>query len=445
MIALLAAAQTLLVVPFTVTGDSDAAWMGMAAAETILELAEKAPELNVLTVRQLNTVLKRRDLLFADVSSPEEARKVAVYLGATDVAVGTIEIRAGQVMGVASQVVQVAGGRASSKALANLVAKAALSIRPEEALRRTIACLEALLPQPLGPRARPVLAPEALARARGECEAALAADAGSTLARAGRALVLVNSGDAERGLFEARAAQRRGPVTLATLVEYYARMQLHDDARALAALAAAVKARPGFLHARGYIGEHHHAAKEHSRALEAFEAYLARCPGHPWVMAQIGQSLARLGKLDLSIAVTRRALALDPENAELAIELGSRLIDAGKLDDAVAALEPALGAEPRRPLAFLRLGYTRLLQGRLAEAVPPLQYAVTSAWHEDEFRTRGYAHFDLARVRARQGDVEEALRELADARAEGEPRKIPCAEPDLAPLAADARFKVFCR
>jgi predicted negative regulator of RcsB-dependent stress response len=128
----------------------------------------------------------------------------------------------------------------------------------------------------------------------------------------------------------------------------------------------------------------------------------------------------------------------------MAIELASRLIDAKQLDEAATALAPALSVDPPRPLAFLRLGYIKLLQGKLDEAEEPLKRALKDAWREDESKTRGTAHFDLARIYARQGKLDEAVLELQDSRAEGYPKTLSCEEPDLVALAADKRFTEIC-
>jgi tetratricopeptide (TPR) repeat protein len=459
------ATPTVLFVPFTVTGPREASWAALVAAEQLLQRAHAAPQINALSVRQLNTVLKRRDLMFEDLAAPELAARVGSVLGATHAVVGNVDA-SGDTWKLSASLVRIPGGAVIASASAESAERiegaiaavgdalfAALGVKgaaapavqsDPRAWIQTGRCLEAMLPQPLGPRARPSLAQDALAEAKAACEAAVALGPELALARAGLALLRVNEGDAKAGLAEAKAAQAREFSALGVLAEYYARMQLHEDAAAVAALEAAVKAQPGFLHARGYIGEHYNDHDEYAKALKAFEAYLARCPGHPWVMAQIGYSKARLGQLDESLKITREALARDPDNAEMAIELASRLIDAKRLDEAADALGPSLAADPPRPLAQLRLGYIRLLQGRLDEAEPPLRRALRDASREDEGRTRGFAHFDLARIYARQGKLEEAVLELLDSRAEGHPKKLSCSEPDLQKIAADKRFTEIC-
>jgi tetratricopeptide (TPR) repeat protein len=460
---------TLLVVPFHVVGEGakDSAWIGVAAAEQLLGRANASKALSWLSLRQLNAVLKRRDQTLEEVSGGAQLFQLSAAMGASHAIAGkitaggpTVRIEALLVTSADGQVVDSAEAEAPPDKLAAAFAQigdklfTALKIKGKgpppptgdpAAMKAGVACIEKLLPQPLGPRARPVLPAEDVDEARMFCEAALKADKKYPLARAGLALVRVNQGDAKKGLQEARAAGAGGKEPLAALVEYYALSQMDKPKDAVGALEKAVKANPGFLHARGYIGEHYNVNKEYAKALKAFEEYLGRCPGHPWVRAQIGYSKARMGNVDAAIDTTADALASDMDNAEIAIELASRLIDAGKLEEAAVAVGTALAATPPRPLAHLRLGYIRLLQGKLDDAIPALQRAIADAKQADEFRTRGIAHYDLGRVFARQGKKDAALAELEASRKEGHPPVIGCAEPDLASLAAEPRFTKLCK
>jgi tetratricopeptide (TPR) repeat protein len=454
---------TLLVLPFA-ANERSAGWVGVAAAEELLARAHATDELSWLSLRQLNSVLKRKDQTIAEVSAGAALFQLAATLGASHAIAGkvtaggpTYKIEALLTTAADGAVLAAAETEAPREKLAAAFKQIgdalfpALKVKKKapppqtadaEAMRKAIECLDLLLPQPLGARARPALGADQVDEARGLCEEAVKADKKFGLARAGLALVRVNQGDAKKGLAEARAA---GDVALASLVESYALLQLDKTKDAIAALEKAVKKHPGFLHARGYIGEHHNANKEYAKALAAFEAYLQRCPAHPWVRAQIGYSKARMGNVEAAIDTTADALAADMDNAEIAIELASRLIDAGKLEEAAVAVGSALAANPPRPLAHLRLGYIRLLQGRLDEAVEPLQRAIADARQADEARTRGYAHYDLGRVYARQGKKDLALAALEASRKEGHPTAIGCEEADLVSLTAEARFTKICK
>jgi len=65
------------------------------------------------------------------------------------------------------------------------------------------------------------------------------------------------------------------------------------------------------------------------------------------------------------------------------------------------------------------------------------------ATREDEAKTRGIAHADLARLNARQGKYEETVAELGKARGEGNNR-LPCAERELAQWKEREELRQVC-
>src|SRR3989442_1230936 len=97
-----------------------------------------------------------------------------------------------------------------------------------------------------------------------------------------------------------------------------------------------------------------------------------------------------------AIEISERALELDPGDPELLIETASRYIDAG----------------------------------RDARAQPLLERCLRLATRDEEARTRGMAHADLAIVHARQDRYADAVAELERARDEGD-NEMPCDQPEL--------------
>src|ERR1700694_5502216 len=94
MLTLLSAA-TILVVPFANKGEAPAA-AGIAVAESILDVVVQAKEDNFLTLKQLDAVLRRRDLRLADAAVPERSLELARALGATAVMTGEIWFTGGK-------------------------------------------------------------------------------------------------------------------------------------------------------------------------------------------------------------------------------------------------------------------------------------------------------------------------------------------------------------
>ena len=121
---------------------------------------------------------------------------------------------------------------------------------------------------------------------------------------------------------------------------------------------------------------------------------------------------------------------MNPGDPELLIETASRYIDAGRDPRAEPLLRQAMESKPPRPLAALRLGYLYFRGHKLPQAREALEKCITMATREDEARTRGIAHADLARIDAKQNKYLEAVSELQKARAEGD-NHLPCEEPEL--------------
>src|SRR2546427_222205 len=194
----------------------------------------------------------------------------------------------------------------------------------------------------------------------------------------------------------AHKARSRGFVPIAVLAESFAERKMHGGKDSRAILERAMIARHGFLHALGYLAEDRMEQGDDEAALAIFDRYLQLSPDHPWAMGMKGRELARLGRIDGAIEISERALELDPGDPELLIETASRYIDAG----------------------------------RDARAQPLLEQCLRLATRDEEARTRGMAHADLAIVHARQERYADAVAELERARAEGN-NELPCDEPEL--------------
>ncbi len=273
--------------------------------------------------------------------------------------------------------------------------------------------------------------PEQAGLAEKECGLAINADPGCGLAHAGLAVALLAQGKPGPAREEARAASALRFVPLASLADAFAAQQLHDLGAARGVLHDAVEERPGFLHALGIMVEVRIEKGEDQEALAILNRYLARAPGHPWALGKKSRELARLKLFDEAIEVSEKALALSPDDPEVQIEAASRYIDAGRDARAEPLLQRAAHAVPPRPLALLRLGYVYFRAHKLKEARAALEQCIAAAHRDDEAKTRGLAHSDLARIDARQNKYAEAVDELKKARAGGF-NKLPCEEPELA-------------
>jgi tetratricopeptide (TPR) repeat protein len=448
LFAALLAADTILVLPFTPRAEAPRG-AGIAVAEAILDTVVQANRDNFLTLKQLDAVLRRRDLSLDDPAVSAHVVELARTLGATDVVTGEIVLEAGRWKLAAHRLkvarmmlVAAATAEGVHAELPGLAQKAALELfavrvpaapltSSAAALEEAAACESYLARQSLGARARVTLARERLEAAERTCKAALRQDPKLGLARAGLAVTLAARGRFAEARREAKRAQAGRFVPLAILAESFAAKRMRDGTGWRSILERAVIERRGFLHALGYLAEDRMEQGDDEAALAILDRYLQLSPDHPWAMAKKGRELARTGRPDEAIEISEKALQLNPGDPELLIEAASRYIDAGRDRRAEPLLEQALHATPPRPLAALRLGYIHMRAHNLALARASLETCLLLATREDESRTRGIAHADLARVDARQDLYLEAVAELHKARGEGNDR-LPCDEPELA-------------
>lgn len=434
---------TVLVLPFTSPGEG-AAWTGVAVAESVIDFVAQVNQDNFLTLKQLDSVLRPRDLKLSDGAAlAKHAVELGRALGATDVIVGevghkgdiwTIEARRlGVPGGTLIKASKVQGPKAVlpllTKKLAGELASTTTKVPPpsksQKALDEAAHCTGLLARQSLSPRAKGVLDEAVVKEAEEHCRAAIELDPALGLARAGLAVALVCKGQYEEARREAQLARKSRFVPLAVLAESFALRRSGSAAAARTVLDDAVVSRPGFLHALGYLGEDRIETADAASAKVEFERYLKRAPGHPWASAKLAYALARLGKKAEAVRLTEQALAKDPGDPELSIELASRLIDDGKLQDAEPHLRTAMDASPPRTLAGLRLGFLYLKSKRYKDAKDLFNRVVAAATRTDESRVRAVAQADLALIAAHEGSFEEAVQRLGAARDEGL-RKLPC-------------------
>jgi len=329
LFAALLVADTILVTPFATKGDAPQG-SGVAVAEAILDVVVQANADSFLTLKQLDSVLRRRDLSLDDVGLSALAADLGRTLGATDVVTGEVWLEEGR-WRIAARRLKVADGRAvtaakeegARAALPALARKAALDLFEIEspagpltgsaaALEQAALCEAQLARQSLGPRAQITLAPDRLAAAEKACKAALQADPKLGLARAGLAVTLAARGKFARARRQAKRAQSNRFVPLAVLAEAFAARKMRDTAEWRGILERGVIERRGFLHALGYLAEDRMEQGDDEAALAILDRYLMVSPDHPWAMAKKGRELARTGQPDEAIAISEKALSLNP-------------------------------------------------------------------------------------------------------------------------------------
>jgi tetratricopeptide (TPR) repeat protein len=345
--------------------------------------------------------------------------------------------------GAAAQVDE--GGLALARAVAklegkNLTLKAgtvAPATTSDEAMTRYAKCHAIVSRQPVGIENPAVLAEDELKAAAAACQAALAADAAFDPARAALGLTYAILGDDKKAVDALAPLKGETYLPLYWVARFWLVTRYQSNDAGAAVLRDALAKYPGFLMARGYLGELLNVLDQQPAALEAWKAYLEVAPQSPFVTARVGKTLARMGKHDEAIAKTRAAVELDPLSTEMKVQLASRYIDAGKLTDAIATLDPLAKAGKVRPELLVRLAYAQLKSGAGAAAQPLLEDALARATAPSDWRTRGRAHYDLALLYARKKQDDQAQAHLDAAFSESyRPKEL---EPELKKVAIRAQ------
>lgn len=290
----------------------------------------------------------------------------------------------------------------------------------QAALLEYSACSLALMAQPLGVRNPIVIDDAVLTQAEELCTAALKHDADFTDPHAELALVSALRG--EREAAETRLRKAKASKTFNSsyhLAKFWVSSRFYDVDLALETLEAAIEAHPGFMLGRGYLGEALVALGRAEASQKVFEAYLAAAPRQSWVMGQIGYALSKQREYEKAIEWTEKGLRTRPGDPELLLQLASRFIDAGRNAEAVTLLKRVVSEGGARGEVHLRLGYAYLKLGQFNEAEREMRTAILKAEGSAEWRTRGRARYNLARLWLESGSPGNAMRQLRMAVREG--------------------------
>jgi len=223
-----------------------------------------------------------------------------------------------------------------------------------------------------------------------------AGDPFAGVAQAARTQLLVQSGQLEPALAEARAAAERAGATVAEVTRYadlLAEAKRHAEAAPLYARAIAMReaGAPGadlwLLHLL-----HGSALEEGGRWPEgkaALEAAYRIAPREPQVLNYLGYAqLERRENLDAAEALIREASRLQPDDASITDSLGWALFRRGKIAEAIPILERAAAADPRQAEIGEHLGDAYWTAGRRVDARYAWSAALLQADGEEAARLR---------------------------------------------------------
>ncbi len=439
-----AAAQTrttVAVAPLGSDSGPEYQWIGLAMANALAFRLQQIPELNGLTVRQVNAAMRHDRIAPSALLHQEPAFAVGRLLGADLLITGTFDA-AWPNIEVVLNVWEPGHGKLRNTHIiqgtldnlfaleglaAGLLAKEigieTLDTTPGAfgtlniyawrftTLAQAITTWQSLAPRAADPRSPPKLREYQIKQAHHYLEEAVALDATFGEAWAALGVVEALAGRSGPALAAVNTAlehsQRFHPNAI--LAASFVRMRQGRVDGAVEVLEQAVAAHPGFLHARGYLGELYSLRGEHQKALDTFDAYHRIAPGQPWVLAQRGYSKSKLGDSAGAIADTEAALAIAPASVNLRIELASRRIDAGLLSAAGDLLRDIIAFNPDLAVAYTRLGYVHLLAGEDAQAIQLTEKAIGYGPSGQRHRDLAYAHLNLARAQGRAGKIDLAF------------------------------------
>ena len=463
----IAAAPTVVVVPFEGV-DKPVGELGYAAYLMALGAVD-GTDLNVIHLKQFNRAWEHHEHELAGLEREDAMRKLAVPLGAKWIVWG--EVSPGRTTEVIVRLTPAGDGKSSFKrvsandqlaalkkaqqATVGLIKEAGVTKKFSKGMTPAATSLQSLLDyaacyrvlgrQPIGIREPTLLETDVVDEAVRHCERAATSDLAFVDARAALGFAYAVAG------YEQRSARflstvKDAPVFLGFywLGKFWLLNRYYDRAQAVGALEEMVAKHPGFLLARGYLGDALNVMKRHEDALKVFESYLDAVPNQPFVMGRIGYTLSKLKRTDEAIDWTKKALRLAPTDPELLLELASRFVDAKKYTDAETILRRLVADGGARGEVHLRLGYALMLQGKHGIAEGEFHRALAKSRRVSEWRTRGRARYDLAKLWMRQDVPDNAIRQLRLAVDEGfKAFELFKKDPDFKTLLNDSRFKAL--
>jgi len=280
----------------------------------------------------------------------------------------------------------------------------------DEAVSEYARCYGVLIRQPITIDSPTVLAEEELQTAIKSCRRAVAVDPKLDAAWSALGLALAIDGkDAEavRALVRVDVGNSSRYLPLYWVGRYWLTTRYRSADEGATVLQKALEKHPGFLLARGYLGEHLGAVGQHDKALDLWRAYLVDVPGNGYVRGRVSHALARLGRDAEALVAAEEQRKLDPDDPDGQLTVASRYIDAKRLADAVAVLEPLAKDPGARAELLLRLGWAYQLQNKL-EAAEPLYREAEHRATPTEWRTKARARLDRARLMRARGDQDGA-------------------------------------
>jgi Flp pilus assembly protein TadD len=212
--------------------------------------------------------------------------------------------------------------------------------------------------------------------ARAACEEILAGGSEDNDARLLLAILLIEDGDAARGLslLETIVACAPGNARARhALGKALARLGRTDEA--VKQLEKAIALQPANIDAHLDLGGVQMRCRRPDAAEHVLRQAQQMAPKHPAVLSNLGGLLAAEGKTAEAIELLRQAVEAAPQSALSRYNLAIALKNAGLLEEAIAEYRAALALKPDHVEAWHNLGNALLDSGNVAEAAQAYEAA----------------------------------------------------------------------
>jgi serine/threonine protein kinase/Flp pilus assembly protein TadD len=254
--------------------------------------------------------------------------------------------------------------------------------------------------------------PGALDLARGNCEHALALDAGLVDAHLARAYLLEQTGNVQGALDEITktlALDPLNPKTLLWQARFYTRLNRWTDAEQT--FHRVLQERPNSWVTYNDLGFALHEEGKHQEAIQAFRAASVAAPGSALALSNLGVEYLQTGDFAKATESLKKSLTLQPDFDEAAVNTSLALRYQGKYEEALPFALKAVELNPADDANWLELGecYSSLRHHQSEAKGAYLQAAKEAEQHLRTDATDGPSWMLLALYQVKSGNSRNAI------------------------------------
>ena len=176
---------------------------------------------------------------------------------------------------------------------------------------------------------------------------------------------------------------------------------------AIVLLKSIIEKQPDIVDAIFTLGNLYYRKKDFATALKYFKRVLELKPDYNFAMLNILNCYRFLGQVDKGIEEAEKFIKLFPGQSEFYVILANFYMSKEKLDEAERILRKALSID-KNPIAVRDLGIIYLMKDNNLEAEKYLKEAIRLN------PSIKLAHYNLALIREREGDVDSAIKEYEE-------------------------------